>query len=144
MERILRPEDQRLILTYSQMNELLKSNEPLSRFSLASILRPNTPDEHCFSHAISSAFLFHLLSWISNFTRGQQVSTKAKLLTQARKHSCLVCIRAAFLKRYPEFASYVNLLSLDLLKYRDLYAALKRNAETGVVVSSTPPCTCKI
>ena len=143
-EKILRPEDHSLILTYSQMIERLNSNAPLSRFNLASILRPNTSDEHHFSHAISFSFLLHMLGWVDSFTGGRRAPPKdlPRLLTQARKHSCLTCIRSLFLKRYPEFASNVNLLSLDLLKSRDLYASIKRNAEITLFVTSTPPCTC--
>ena len=144
MEKILRPEDQSLVLTYSQMNDLLKSNVPISRFIPASILRPNTPDEHSFSNAISSTLLVHLLGWIGYYTGGERASPKVlpKLLTQARKHSCLTCIRSTFLKNYPEYAPYDNLLTLDLLKYSDLYATLKRNVETSIFMSLSPPCAC--
>ena len=146
MERVLRPDDQSLVLSYSQMIARLNSSGPPSRFSLASILRPNTCDEHSFSHAISSTLLVHLLGWINNFTGGGVAPPKAlpKLLAKARQHSCLACIRSAFLKKYPEFEPYADLLTLDLLKYRDLYSSLKRNAEISVVVASKHPCTCNI
>ena len=146
MEKIRRLEDQTLILNYSQIIERLNSSEPPSRFNIASILRPNTPDEHSFSHAISSSILVHLLSLISTYTGGRVAQPKAlpKLLTKARQHSCLACIRSAFLKNYQEFAPYADLLTLNLLKYRDFYSSLKRNAEISIVVVSTPPCTCNI